>query len=108
GNPGALARYVYREDLYPTTTYRRAYDALLSQQPGRADKEYLQLLYLASREGEEAVANALTELLDQGQPVSVLAVEARLGKPAPATRAALVEVAAGGVEQDGRLVVDPS
>jgi Mu transposase-like protein len=91
--PGAFARYVYREDLYPTTTYRRAYDALLRQQPGRADKEYVHLLYLASREGEDAVANALAELLDQGQPVSVLAVEARLGQPAPATRAALVEVA---------------
>jgi hypothetical protein len=76
--PGAFTRYVYREDLYPTTTYRRAYDALLGQQPGRADKEYVQLLYLASREGEQAVANVLKELLDGGRPISVLAVEARL------------------------------
>ena len=27
--PGAFARYVYREDLYPTLTFRRADDALL-------------------------------------------------------------------------------
>jgi Mu transposase, C-terminal domain len=91
--PGAFARYVYREDLYPTTTFRRAYDTLLAQQPGRADKEYVNLLYLASREGEEPVAQVLEELLRHGQPVSVLAVEACLGKPAPSARAALVEVA---------------
>ena len=34
--PGAFARYVYREELYPTLTYRRAYDALLAQQAARA------------------------------------------------------------------------
>lgn len=106
--PGAFARYVYREDLYPTTAFRRAYDALLSEQPGRADKEYVQLLYLASREGEAVVANALTELLDHGQPLSVLAVEARLGKPAPATRAALVEVAAVDLAQYDGLLIDSS
>jgi hypothetical protein len=106
--PGAFARYVYRADLYPTTTYRRAYDALLGQQPGRADKEYVQLLYLASREGEEAVANALTELLDHGQSLSVLAVEARLGKAAPATRAALVEVAAVDLTQYDQLLCHSS
>src|SRR5271167_1043463 len=41
--PGAFARYVYREDLYPSVTYQRAYDALVEQQPGRADREYLRL-----------------------------------------------------------------
>src|SRR5262249_38346615 len=58
--------------------------------------------------GEEAVANALTELLDQGQPVSVLAVEARLGKPAPAMRAALGEVVAVDFGQYDRLFFDSS
>jgi len=105
--PGAFARYVYREDLYPTTTFRRAYDALRVQQPGRADKEYVHLLYLASREGEQPVAQALEELLRRGQLVSVLAVEARLGKPAPAARAALVEVAPVDLHQyDGLLGPD--
>jgi hypothetical protein len=46
--PGAFARYVYREDLYPTVTYRRAYDALVDQQPGRADREYVRILHLVS------------------------------------------------------------
>src|SRR5438552_1389200 len=63
--PGAFARYVYREELYPTLTYRRAYDALVAQQPGRADKEYVHLLYLACQEGEGRVEEALRKLLDQ-------------------------------------------
>src|SRR5207302_11067804 len=63
--PGAFARYVYREDLYPTVAYRRAYDALRTQQPGRAGKEYVRLLYLASQEGEGRVEAALVGLLEQ-------------------------------------------
>src|SRR5438105_9467550 len=81
--PGAFARYVYREDLYPSVTYRRAYDALVAQQPGRADKEYVKLLHLASREGEDQVAAVVAEMLRQNQPLSVLAVERLLGKPTP-------------------------
>jgi len=44
--PGAFAHYVYRADVYPTLTYRRAYDALLMQQLGPADREYVHLLCL--------------------------------------------------------------
>ena len=65
--PGAFARYVYREDMYPTVTFRRAYDALQAQQPGRADREYVQVLQLAAQEGEARVEEALAKLLDQGQ-----------------------------------------
>ena len=92
--PGAFARYVYREDLYPTVTFRRAYDALVAEQPGSADKEYLQLLRLASASGEGPVEAILAERLRQGQPLTALAVETSLGKPAPATQAAVVAVAA--------------
>ena len=77
--PGAFARYVYREELYPTLTYRRAYDALLAQQPARADKEYVRLLHLASVEGEARVEAALVKLLGQRQPVSEQAVSTLLG-----------------------------
>jgi hypothetical protein len=77
--PGAFARYVYREDLYPTLTYRRAYDALVAQQPGRADKEYVHLLYLAAQEGEARVAEALAKLLDGCRPLSEQAVRTLLG-----------------------------
>jgi hypothetical protein len=39
--PGAFARYRYREDLYPSVTFRRAYDALGRTHGERADVEYL-------------------------------------------------------------------
>jgi hypothetical protein len=90
--PGAFARYVYREDLYPTVIFRRAYDALLAQQPGRADREYVRLLYLAAHDGETRVAEALAKLLDQGRPVSEQAVRTLLGSDTQLSVAAQVSV----------------
>jgi hypothetical protein len=90
--PGAFARYVYREDLYPTVTYRRAYDALVAQQPGRADREYVRLLHLAAGVGETRVEEALAKLLEQRQPLSELAVRALLGQETPGSVAARVLV----------------
>jgi len=92
--PGAFAHYQYREDLYPTLTYRRAYDALLAQQPGRADKEYVHLLYLASQEGEARVEAALLKLLEERRAVSEQAVRTLLGEDTPLVDAARVEVSA--------------
>ena len=88
--PGAFARYVYREDMYPTVTYRRAYDALQVQRETRADREYVRLLHLASREGESRVEEALAKLLDQNRPVSEQAVRTLLGSDTPLSAAAQV------------------
>ena len=57
--PGAFARYRYREDLYPSVTFRRAYDALARTHGERADVEYLRILQLAATAGESRVADAL-------------------------------------------------
>jgi hypothetical protein len=92
--PGAFARYVYREDLYPTLTFRRAYDALVAQQAGRADHVYVRLLALAAQEGEGRVETALAQLLAQRQPVSEPAVRTLLGEATPLTEAARVNVPA--------------
>ena len=47
--PGAFARYVYRDELFPTVTFRRAYDAIQAAQPGiKGDVEYLRILHLAA------------------------------------------------------------
>jgi Mu transposase-like protein len=92
--PGAFARYVYREELYPTLTYRRAYDALVAQQPARADKEYVRLLYLASVEGEARVEAALAKLLGQRQLVNEQAVRTLLGAATPLAAAIAVSVPA--------------
>jgi hypothetical protein len=64
---GAFARYVYRDDLFPTVTFRRAYDALSAAHPGtRGDLEYLRVLLLAASTMESEVDAALGLLLEQG------------------------------------------
>jgi hypothetical protein len=74
--PGAFENYVYREDLFPTSRFRMAYDALREAQPERGHKEYLGILYLAARESETAVDEALRTLLASDRAVSLAAVEA--------------------------------
>ena len=61
--PGAFARYRYREELFPTLTFRQAYDALVTWHGDRADVEYVRLLHLAATGSEGAVGQALTSLL---------------------------------------------
>jgi len=39
--PGAFKRYRYRDDLYPTSRFRIAYDALKESDPLRGHKQYL-------------------------------------------------------------------
>jgi hypothetical protein len=65
--PGAFASYCYREELFPTTTFRRAYDAYIQHNATKADREYLRLLHLAASESEQDVETALTLLLEAGK-----------------------------------------
>ena len=74
--PGAFAAYRYREDLFPTLTFRRAYDALRQGRGDRADVEYVRILHLAASTSEADVARALDALLEQGAPLDYAAVKA--------------------------------
>jgi Mu transposase-like protein len=76
--PGAFENYRYRDDLFPTSRFRMAYDALREAQPERGVKEYLGILHLAARQSETAVDEALRTLLASDQGVSRAAVEAWL------------------------------
>jgi hypothetical protein len=105
--PGAFARYVFRAELYPTTTFRRAYDSLVSQSAERADRHYVQLLHLASEEGEAAVEAALEQLLNAAAPLSVHAVRALWGQATPADVVAQVAVAAVDLGQYDALLNAP-
>jgi hypothetical protein len=62
--PGAFERYRYREELFPTSRFRMAFD-LLQDQRGRqqGSKEYLRILELAAKDGEAKVDEALRVLL---------------------------------------------
>jgi len=65
--PGAFERYRYREDLFPTIAFRRAYDALARTMPPRkADIEYLRCLHLAAQTMESDVECAIVVLMEQG------------------------------------------
>jgi hypothetical protein len=67
--PGAFAQYQYREELFPSLKFRKAYDALRRERPERADKEYLAILNHAAMNCEQEVEAALELLLEQGQPL---------------------------------------
>ena len=64
--PGAFARYRYREELFPSLTFRRAYDALVDARGERADIEYVRILHLAASTLESRVEAALAILLSRG------------------------------------------
>lgn len=64
--PGAFAAYRYRDDLFPSLAFRRAYDVLGERRPERADREYVRVLHLAATTSEAEVETALTLLLDAG------------------------------------------
>ena len=61
--PGAFARYRYREELFPSFTFRRAYDALTATGERHADREYLRILHLAATTLQGEVEAALELLL---------------------------------------------
>ena len=76
--PGAFENYRYRDDLFPTTRFRMAYDYLRTNIPSRASTEYTQLLHLAAMESEDGVDNALRILFETGEALSLKAVESIL------------------------------
>lgn len=81
--PGAFAQYRYRDELFPTLPFRRAYDALVAARGERADREYVRLLHLAASTSEAEVEAALTLLREQATPPTFDAVR-ELVQPATA------------------------
>src|SRR5262249_3774931 len=100
----AFARYRYRDDLYPTVTFRKAYDALLARQPGRADREYVRLLHLATEAGEAAGEAAPGGRLGPGAWPGGQAVRTRLGQATPLAVAAEVAVPPADLRQYDALL----
>lgn len=82
--PGAFARYRFREELFPTLLFRRAYDALVAQHGTRADVEYVRVLHLAASTLETDVEAALAALLESAAPFDYAAVRERVKPLRPA------------------------
>jgi DNA polymerase III delta prime subunit len=63
--PGAFENYRYKEDLFPTSQFRIAYDMLrAAYDTKKANKQYLKILELAARENESLVNDALRMLIN--------------------------------------------
>jgi len=106
--PGAFARYRYREELFPSLTFRRAYDALREQLPEReTDVAYVRILHLAASTMESEVEAALSLLLETGKAPKydeVKALVSPTGGPAAAPQLAELVVDLSGY--DGLLSAD--
>jgi len=87
--PGAFAAYRYRDDLFPTTTFRQAYDRLMSGGGDRADREYVRILHLAATTSETEVETALQIVLEEHKPPSFLTVRDLVQVPTMRTVPAL-------------------
>jgi hypothetical protein len=69
--PGAFENYRYRSDLFPTSWFRLAYDALREELgPKRGTQEYLAILLVAARRGEDRVEGAIRFLLGSQQALN--------------------------------------
>ena len=90
--PGAFANYCYREELFPTTTFRRAYDELLAATPTKADPQYLRLLHLAASTSEAEVELAIKLLLKAGCTPTFEAVRDLAGSGKPVLAPAIAKV----------------
>jgi hypothetical protein len=75
--PGAFEQYKWREDLFPTTRFRLAYEDLKRRHVQKvAGKEYVRILELAARGSEAAVEEALRRLIDREEAIGFAAIEA--------------------------------
>jgi len=69
--PGGFARYVYREEMFPSLVFRRTYDAIQTPHHGlKGDLEYLRILHHAASTIEADVEAALTLLLADGRAIT--------------------------------------
>jgi hypothetical protein len=93
--PGAFENYRYQEDLFPTSRFRMAYDALKETTPGRSSKEYVKILKLAAERGEVQVDEVLRALLEAEAEAAITAetISERLAKLDAIAPVTMVEVA---------------
>ena len=80
--PGGFARYVYREEMFPSVVFRRAYDAIQTPHHGlKGDLEYLRILHLAASGLEADIEAALVLLLADGKAMTADAVKLPVSTP---------------------------
>lgn len=84
--PGGFSRYIYREEMFPSLAFRKAYEAIQVVNSGiKGDVEYLRILHLAASTMESTVETAPYLLLENHGEVTVEAVKALATPDTPAT-----------------------
>jgi len=74
--PGAFENYRYKDDMFPTSQFRIAYDILRNQHGTReANKQYLKILELAAKENQTSVNEALRFLINHADAIDFDMVE---------------------------------
>jgi hypothetical protein len=92
--PGAFENYRYRDDLFPSSVFRIAYDLLKANMPQRASREYLEILYLAAQEGESRVEVILRRRIAGDAPIRAENLATELTSASRAQLATEIEVPA--------------
>jgi hypothetical protein len=93
--PGAFENYRYRDDLFPTSRFRIAYDNLKQRHSQSiAAKQYLNILHLAARESETAVDEVLRMMIDNNMSICDEQVEALVRCSQPIAAATRVRIPA--------------
>ena len=93
--PGAFENYRYRDDLFPTSRFRIAYDDLKQRHSQRmAAKQYLNILHLAAWESETVVDDVLRMMIDKNISICDEQVEALVNSSQPIAAATEVRIPA--------------
>jgi hypothetical protein len=93
--PGAFENYRYRNDLFPTSRFRIAYDDLKQRHSqSMAAKQYLNILHLSARESETAVDEVLRMMIDNNMSICDEQVEALVRCSQPIAAATRVRIPA--------------
>ena len=75
--PGAFKNYRYKDDLFPTSQFRMAYDLLCSQHGSKqGNKHYVNILKLAAKESETLVNDSLRFLISRADEIDSKIVKA--------------------------------
>ena len=83
--PGAFLRYRYREELFPSLTFRRTYDVLCEAlgEGREADLQYLRILQQAAMVSESAVEHMLETMLKRHEVPQADHVQSQVNPQTP-------------------------
>jgi len=102
--PGAFTNYLYRDQMFPSHMFRMAFDVISKNHPSKANKEYLQILYLAARENQTKVEWIISGLLENEEDLTARKVKELLQDDQDIFKPKSVEIDAVNLNQYDNLL----